>query len=295
LDPALREAHYALEQEPARAWEAFNLFRHFYPNVGDLEPLLPRQEGAYLDVIWGLGREGETEAALKVWDWLVELDKEMPRQGLPTGRYQLTQVTLFDFVDQLVSKGLITEAERVWEEALTVMRIPLRHDPPESLLWNGGFETDYTGGLSWRIDAPPGSVAGFSKRIRHSGERSLEIKFDGKHNLEFHGACQSVVVNPKAAYEFSAWLRTDNITTDKGVFFRLRTPQNNEREIVTQELTGTHPWTQLSVRWEAPKGGRLLQICLMRAPSHNLYSAIAGTVWLDDVQLVPIKAGRVSF
>jgi hypothetical protein len=170
------------------------------------------------------------------------------------------------------------------------MRFSLPHDPRESLVWDGGFETDLTGGLSWRIAAPSGSVIGFNKTIKHSGKRALEVKFDGKHNVDFHGVCQLVPVEPDTTYDFSVWLRTENITTDRGLFLRLGTPQGGKPETFTSELTGTHSWSKVGFRWKVPNNMRLVQICLMRLRSDNLYNTIAGTVWLDDVQLVPIVA-----
>jgi hypothetical protein len=168
------------------------------------------------------------------------------------------------------------------------MNIPARHDPSESLVWDGGFETDVAGGgFSWHIDPPRGSVVRFSKNIKHSGARALEIKFDGKHNVDFRGVCQLIVVNPETIYDFSAWLRTDGVSTDKGVFFRLDTPQNHEPEAVTPELTGTHDWTRFSLTWTAQKNAHLLQVCVARTPSQKLYNTIAGTVWVDDIELLP--------
>jgi hypothetical protein len=188
----------------------------------------------------------------------------------------------------LVSKGYISEAGRAWKEILAFMNIPEQRDPPESLVWDGGFETDIAGGLSWRIDAPPGSSARFSKTVKHSGKRAVEIRFDGKYNVNFNGVCQFVVVEPDTTYDFSSWLRTENVTTDRGVFLRLNTPHDKEPEMVTEELTGTHPWTKVGFRWKTAKKVRVVQICLTRAPSYNLYNQIAGTVWVDDVQLTPV-------
>jgi len=291
LDAAFREARQALENEPQRAWDAVSLFQRFDPDFSNLvDRLIPRHETAYLDVIWGLDREGRASDALQVWDRLYKLDKELPPHRIATGTLQLTQVTLFTLVDQLVSQGYTTEASRVWKEALDFIHFSWQGDPRDSLVWDGGFETDLTDGLAWRIDAPPGSVARFSNTIKHSGTRALEIKFDGKHNVDFHGVCQFVVVEPDTIYDFSAWLRTENITTDRGMFLSLRTPQEKESESVTSELTGTHSWTRVGFRWKASRNVGLLQICLMRLPSHNLYNRIAGMVWLDDVQLVPVKA-----
>jgi hypothetical protein len=281
------EIGMAVEQEPLRAWAAFLLFQRFDSDDIAILDRFPRQEKIYLDIIWGLNEEGHTDSALKVWDRLFEL----AREGLASGRFAITQATLFSLVDQLLSKGSISEAARVWREALIFMKTPKPPDPPDSLVWDGGFETDIVNaGFSWRIVSPVGSAVSFSKRVRHSGARALEIKFDGKQNVNFQGACELIAVNPETVYDFSAWLRTDDVTTDKGIFFRLDTPRNKGSEALTPELTGTHPWTKVGFRWEASKNVSLLRICVVRAPSYELYNTIGGTVWVDDVQLVPIKS-----
>src|SRR5258705_6397518 len=146
LDSALREARQALEEDPRRAWEAFGLFRRFDWNFSDLlDRLVPRQETAYLDVIWGLDREGRPAEALQVWDRLYRLDKEMPRHPVATGTYQLTQVILFSLVDHLLSKGSVSEAGRAWDEILAFVGFSLQRSPAASLVWNGGFESDLFG------------------------------------------------------------------------------------------------------------------------------------------------------
>ena len=290
-DSAFREARQTLENEPQRAWEAFSLFQRFGSDTNQLlDRLLPLQEPSYLDVIWGLDLEGRPTEALQVWDRLSKLNKEMPQHRVPTGNYQHTQVILFSLVEQLVSKGYISEAGRVWKQVLDFMNFPMERNPSDSLVWDGGFETDLTGGLAWRIDTAAGYVARFSRAIKHSGARALEIEFDGKRNVDFRGVCQLVVVEPGTAYDFSGWLRTQNITTDSGISLRLSTPQNAGPELVTPELTDTHPWTQVRFQWRSPKNVRLAQICLVRRPSYKLYNTIAGTVWVDDVQMVPVKA-----
>jgi len=288
LDSALREARQAIENEPQRAWEAFALFQRFGSDTKNLlDRLLPGQETAYLDVIWGLDHEGRPKEALQVWDRLRKLVNELPQRRVATGTYQQTQVILFSLVDQLVSKGYISEAGRVWDQVLGFMNFSLQREPSESLVWDGGFETELTGGLSWRIDAPTGSVVRFNKAIKHSGARALEIKFDGKHNVDFHGVCEFIVANPDTNYEFSAWLRTDSITTDRGIFLRLRA-NGTGQEASTPELTGIHPWTNFTAKWRTSNRTTLLEVCIVRPASQMVYNTIAGTAWVDDVSLIPI-------
>jgi hypothetical protein len=160
------------------------------------------------------------------------------------------------------------------------------------LIWDGGFENDIAGGFSWHLDAPTGSVIRYSMRVKQSGRRAVEIEFDGRRNVNFRGVCQFVMVQPETDYDFSAWLRTDKITTDRGVFLRLSSPENTQPETAGSELTETHPWTQTRIRWHSSQQAHVLQICLARATSSMVYNRIAGTVWIDDVQLVPVRSAE---
>ena len=294
LNQAFREIGQAVELAPLLAWEAFSLLQHFESDDIAILNRFPRQEKVYLDVIWGLNGEGRTDSALKVWYRLFALDEEMARMGLKREKFGITQDTLFSLVDQLLARDSVSEAWQVWREALSFMEISQPPGRPESLVWDGGFETDIVDrGFSWRISSPVGSVVGFS-RVEHSGARAVAIQFDGKQNVNFQGVCQLIAVNPQTTYDFSGWLRTDSVTSDKGIFFRLNTPHNEGSEAFTPQLTGTHAWTQLNIKWTSPKDGKLLQICLVREPSYKLYDRIAGTVWVDDVELVPIKTASGS-
>jgi hypothetical protein len=43
------------------------------------------------------------------------------------------------------------------------------------------------------------------------------------------------------------------------------------------------------IPWHSSKQTKVLQICVVRATSSLLYNRIAGTVWIDDIQLVPVR------
>ena len=69
---------------------------------------------------------------------------------------------------------------------------------------------------------------------------------------------------------------------------RLLTPESLKNPpLITPDLKGTEPWTQVTLPWRAEKDVHLLQVCVTRAPSRKFDNKIAGTVWLDDVSLVP--------
>jgi tetratricopeptide (TPR) repeat protein len=290
MQTAIPEIYQAVLQDPSLGLPAFSTLQKFEPDI-DAVLDLPHIPSVYLDILWGSYYEGRTDMTLRVWSLLYELRNTMPQSTVPEGHFQHTRETLFSLVDKLILKGPISEVQRVWDEVLTFLHIPGPNDPPGSLVWDGGFETDITGGgFSWRMP-PPGSVVRYSRNIKHSGMRSLQVRFDGKRNVDFHDVCQFVLVSPEVNYDLSAWLRTDTLTTNSGIFLRLNTPFNDAVGATTPQVTGTIPWTRFNIEWKAARDVHIAQICLVRLQSQKLDNRISGSVWLDDVTLVP-RSGR---
>jgi hypothetical protein len=274
------EIRHAVEKDPKRGVGAFLLFRRLEPNFDSIfERDLPPIASVYMDVIRLLTDEGRADLALKAWSKLLEIH---PKLGTSEALY---------FVEGLLNRGQTREAHKVWDQAIPLLNIPKADDPEGSLVWDGGFETGVTGaGFAWRIDPPFGSVVDYDAIVKRSGTRSLRIRFDGTKNLYFHGVCERVGVESGFTYQFSAWLKANKLTTDRGVFFILLTPENRGMPgKTTAQVTGTTPWTRVSLTWEAPKQVSVLEMCVVRLQSSNQDDfRISGTVWVDDVTLLPV-------
>jgi tetratricopeptide (TPR) repeat protein len=290
---AIPEIYQAVQGDPSLGLAAFSTLKRFEPNIDFLlDKDLPNIPSVYLDVLWGTYYDGPTDVSLKVWSRLFNLRNTIPQGAIPEGHFQHTNETLFSLVDKLILKGPINEAQRVWDEVLTFLHVPRPSDPPGSLVWDGGFETDTIGGgLSWRMPRPS-SVVRYSRYTKHTGKRSLEVRFDGKKNVDFHDVCQFVLVSPGVDYDLSAWLRTEALTTNSGIFLRLNTPFNDAVGAATPQVTGTVPWTRFTTKWKAATDVHIAQICLVRLQSQKLDNQISGSVWLDDVALVPRFGGQ---
>jgi tetratricopeptide (TPR) repeat protein len=293
---AVTEIYEAVQEDPILGLPAFSTLQRFEPDIDTvLDRDLPHIPSVYLDILWGSYYDGPTDVSLKVWSLLFELRKTMPQGVVPEGHFQHTSQTLFSLVDKLILKGPLSEAQRVWDEVLIFSHIPRPNDPPGSVVWDGGFETDVTGGgFSWRMPPPTGSLVRYDRNTKHTGERSLRVRFDGKRNVDFHDVCQFVSVSPEIDYDLSAWLRTDAVTTNSGIFLRLNTPFNDAMAATTPQITGTIPWTRFNIEWKAARNVHIAQICIVRLPSQKLDNKISGSVWLDDVALVPRFRGQAA-
>jgi tetratricopeptide (TPR) repeat protein len=283
---AFREIRHAVEADPKRSVDAFLLFRRLEPDLDIvLERDIPPIPGVYLDLIRLLTDEGRADLALTVWPRLIAVH---PKLHPPEILY---------LVEGLLNRRQAIEARRVWDQAIPFMNIPKTDDPEGSLVWDGGFETGVTGsGFAWRTQPPAGSFVDYDENVKRSGKRALRIRFDGQKNVYFQGVCERVLVEPGAIYEFSAWLKTSELTTDRGVFFRLTTPEiQGSPGNATPAFTGSTPWTRVSLTWEAPRQANLLEICVVRLPSPNADEyRVSGTAWVDNVSLLPVTASGDS-
>jgi hypothetical protein len=196
----------------------------------------------------------------------------------------------FSLLDMLIQTGHADDAKSVWTETLQAAGIPPKPDSDSSLGWNGGFEQELLdGGFDWRVAPMEGAKMGWDEQIDHSGRRSLRVDFDGTANVDFENIWQYVPVQPATHYRFSAFFRTEEVTTDSGMHFEIRDvshPGNPAH--FTPNLVGTQPWAEEDAEFATGPDTKVLQVVLRRTRSEKLGNKIRGTVWVDDVALVSL-------
>ncbi len=278
----LAEIKHAVEADPKRGAAAFALCMRFEPDVhAVLERVLPHSQAAYISVISALSEQQQTDQALIAWSSLAALHPHLDiNESYP-------------LLGALVHKRQMTEAQRVWGQALAFAGVSRPQDLAGSLVWDGGFESNVVvGGLTWYYPSLVGGVMiTLDRKEKHSGNRSLRLTFNGLRNVNFSDVCQYVAVEPSTSYWFSAWVRTQGISTDQGVRFGLHSVGDSENSIAwTEDVRGTQPWTQVKFLWTSGSDVRELQLCVSRLPSAKFDSKIGGSAWIDDVALVPRSA-----
>src|SRR5271165_657131 len=135
LDPAFAQIRHAVEADPNRATAAFALRMRFEPDaksVGDrvnsvLNRVLPDSQTAYLGVISALAGQEMTDQALAVWSRLAALHPQI----------QLSDS--YPLLELLLHKRRMTDAQRVWDQALGFAGISRPPGPAGSVVWDGGF------------------------------------------------------------------------------------------------------------------------------------------------------------
>lgn len=279
-DEGLAEIHRAILTDPALTLSAISSVWRFDHDVNlILKNVLPPDTDAYWQAIGFFASIHNADAGLAAWENLVAHLSSAP----------LELKRIFPFLDELIAQGRADDAENVWREALTVSRWPQEAPSGASAIWNGGFETRIAdGGLDWRIVQSPGAFVNEDSSVVHSGARSLRVDFTGGMNLDYSGVHELVPVRPGTTYEFQAFQRTESITTESGMCFEIIDPQRpREGNFLTQALTGTNAWTAVRVTIHTLPETRFLDVRLRRMPSRLFDNKLGGTVWVDDVTLVP--------
>lgn len=245
-----------------------------------VEQALPQTTDAYLAALDYFVSQGQADAAEIVWNRLLNL------------RPSFSMTRALPLVNELIGEDRIADAKRIWDQALVATGWPREPIANESLIFNAGFEHHILeGGFDWHELPADGVSFAIDKKGAHSGDRALRIDFSGEENINFQNIYQYEPVQPRERYRFTAFLRTENISTDSGIGFEILDPRHPaELQILTRSLTGTNAWTQVETEVNTGADTDLIEIILRRLPSEKLDNKIRGIVWLDDVALTPIGA-----
>lgn len=280
---AYTEIHRALLVDPTLLPLAVSRVWHGEPDVHVLlDHVLPDTPEAYSQALAYLTDVQSPDAALEVWRRLIAKD---PHTDLKWG-VKLT--------DLLVAQQKFEQAEAVWRKAAAVAPGSTPAYAENSLVYDGGFERDIAGGgFGWQQKNVDGADFDFDTDVKHSGNRSARLIFDGSKNLLFQDLFQYVLVSPNTHYRFQGFLRTSQISTDRGMQFEVEDSQDPQHlDLLTQNETGDSPWTLEQLDFTTGPQTHMILIRLTRRPSERLDNKIQGTVWIDDVALAPAGAGN---
>lgn len=201
----------------------------------------------------------------------------------------------FHYFDSLFYSHNLDSMLAVWSVLLQDYpdRLPKPADA-QNLISNGSFEIPPSnGGFDWRL-VPVEGARVFVDSTAHQGSHSLCAMFDGTRNLQFNHVVQYVPVKPNMDYQFSAWLRAKDVTTDSGPRIAIYDAFDPKQlSVETPNLLGTFDWNEQTLRFSTGPATTLLVVQLLRPASQKLDNKLSGTVWLDSVNLSvkPINRG----
>jgi tetratricopeptide (TPR) repeat protein len=281
LTEADAEIHRAVVVDSRLLPLAISRSWHSNPDAQALvNQILPGTPAGDWEALSFLVQSEEGAAALVVWKHLVAQHPVIDTQKE------------FALINLLLKQGLFDQAGAVWRQAEEIDQAPPSSVADRSLVFDGGFEKDLSGGgLGWNLHSITGVDFNFDTDIKHSGARSARVQFDGKQNLSYDALSQLVLIQPNSRYRFQGFLRTEMVSTDSGVRFEIRDPQRaTDLEVLTPNLIRTQPWTFVEAEFKTGPQTHLIQIALRRLPSQRFDNAISGSVWVDDVSILPVDA-----
>ena len=248
-----------------------------------IDKLLPRDISSYFAYLNFEMQRNNFSAAQQAWNRLLSLNSP----------FELKEA--FPYLDALIRSHELDSASQVWSSL--VSRFPGRIPSPASannLITNGNLQADILdGAFDWRI-FPASGVAVIQDSAGPSPDaRSLRVEFDGTQNLYYGSILQFIPAKPHTKYRFSAFTRSQALSTDTGVGIQISDGYDVNKILAsTEPLIGTTPWSEQSFSFETPPETRLLIVRIVRLPSQKLDNKIAGAFWLSRVSLTLPPAPR---
>lgn len=184
------------------------------------------------------------------------------------GKFQTTPPERMAYVNYLIGRDQSARAYQVF--------LAGEDDPG---FFNGGIESDLlNGGFDWRFPSRgPVSVRRDTLRAE-DGRASLRIEFNGEENLSFSGVWHWLSVESGRPYELSFAMRSEEISTDQGIYVEVD-GQTSEAAVRTT------PWRTYTIPFTASSD--LVRVSVRRDPSRKFDNLLGGRVWLDAFELHP--------
>ena len=233
--------------------------------------LVPRPD-LYLAFLNFLLAKKEYAAADGVWSRLIALNKPFDSKAV------------FGYLEELLERREVGQLQRAWQQLGKVNPGFRPYVTSGNLIVNGGFDQPLlNAGLDWRYHPVPNVKVEIDGVEFRGGSRSLMISFDGGSPAEA-GILQFVPVQPAQRYEFSAYIKAEDLETTSGPRFAVNDAYTGASYLLTEELPRySNVWRLQRAEFQTGAETRLLLLKLVRVPSDSL---IKGRLWIDDVSLV---------
>ena len=285
-------------------WAAGNLFLQygfFDQSLSHFSYILnyyPNQSSVVYDVLGRVVRDSDfvleqfiPENILSLTQYLAYLYGMRDRETLKrvwkkreTLGYKPDPAETFRHVEYLISEGDLRDAHAVWQAC-----VQEQGDLSASngnLVTNSGFEREklWPSGFDWRLGTAPGAEVSFDRSIFFEGKRSLRIRFNGKENVDFAHVSQYVAWTPNTEYLLKACVKTEALTTKNGIKLEI-TGIGPAFRVSSSQLTGDNNWQEVKVPFRTPASSQGGVLRIRRERSTKFDKFIAGTAWIDDIQI----------
>ena len=287
-DAAMTEFRRVLELDPTYGPATFHVC---LGSLGDpqliLQKVLPPDKDPALKLAYltYLSTNEEDDLAPTVWRQLVETATPFP--------FPLAA----PYIERLLQLGSFAETRAAWVDLQKLGAIPRPAKGDEgNLVFNGDFEfTPLNAGLDWRNQQSSFIALDFSDPSAHTGDRCLRVDFTVNRNEAYSPVSQYVPLAPKQPYLLTAYVRSQDITSDSGPRLQVTDPIHpSGPNLMSEPTVGTTPWHQISVKFCAGVDTNMVQLSVVRVRGRTYPTEISGSFWLDTVVLKPLESGGGS-
>jgi hypothetical protein len=229
---------------------------------------------AFLDF---LVSNGDYDNAMKVWEQMIAGPDHSPKPLL-----------LKPFLDYLTDHGRLDDANTVWDDLQHAGAIPPQSTSDSSNLL---YDANFTGplintGFDWHTSSSTDLEYDFSSDSGYKKGKSARVDFTVGRNADYDLISQIVPVKPKTAYQFSAYIRSENLTSGSGPRLRVLELACDKCMPTTSDPTeGTTQWHLESVTFYTHPQTTAVVVSFWRPSALVALGDITGTVWLSDTSV----------
>jgi tetratricopeptide (TPR) repeat protein len=222
------------------------------------------------------------ENAMRIWGQMISGPDRSPNL-----------LMIKPFLDFLLDHNQIQYAGTVWNDLQHAGVIPPGPDSPAAnLLYDGSFEGPALNtGFDWRTSTSPDLVFDFADPSAHTGAKCLRVEFAVGRNADYDVINQIVRIKPNTQYQLTAYVQSENLTSDSGP--RLRVTEigcGNCEDRTSDPTVGTTKWHPVDVTFTTQPQTQAVRISFWRPEDRISRRDITGTVWLDDLTLRTVEA-----
>lgn len=277
--------HRLLELDPTYLENTFRLcFRATRDPQAIYSQVIPagKDPSARFAFLLFLGSNADYENAMKIWGQMISGPDRSP---------DLAWVR--PFLDMLIDHDQIDDARKVWDDLQHASIVPaMQGGDAANLLYNGGFEREpLNTGFDWRSSDSPDLIFDWSDSSAYQGSKCLHIDFPLGRNAEYELVNQVVPIRPNTSYQVTAYVRSQDLTSDSGPRLRVIQLGCADCDVRTSEPTvGSTPWHPVDVEFLTRPQTQAIRVSFWRPVDHVTSRDITGSVWLDDVTLRAVES-----
>ena len=182
-----------------------------------------------------------------------------------------------EYAHFLLQEKRIVESRAIWRQYMG-----------NEYITNPGFENETTRkGFDWLfwIDRNKNWEINRTSDNTYEGDYALKIAFKGHENVSFQHVYQIITTEPLKNYRLSYAWKSENITTDQGLFIEVISYDKKGLYKNGPMMVGSTDWRQEVIDFALPEHSLAAMIRIRRRPSNRFDNKISGSIWLDDFRI----------